>query len=128
MIANRRAEFANLKQGEMFVAEYIRRFDELSWYAPHIVATNELKVDQFIKGLKKTIVRDLKSSGIKGVPFAEIADRALEAEKAEKYILDAERDIRERQAREAQRNFRPGYQGVKEDMLRYNVLKMKKGR
>ena len=73
-----------------------------------MVATNELKVDQFIQGLKKTIVRDLKVGGIKGVPFFEIVDRALEAEKD---ILDEERTIRERQAREAQRNFKPGYQG-----------------
>ena len=71
-----------------------------------MVPTNELKVDQFIQGLKKTIVRDLKASGIKGVLFAEIADRVL---KAEKDILDEERAIRERQAREAQRNFRHGY-------------------
>ena len=43
--ANRRAKFADLKQGGMSVAEYIRKFDELSRYAPHMVATNELKVD-----------------------------------------------------------------------------------
>ena len=95
----------------MCVVEYIRRFDELSWYAPHMVATNELKVDQFIQSLKKTIVRDLKSRGIKGLPFAEITDRALEAEQAKKDILDEGKAIRERYAREAQRNFRPGYQG-----------------
>ena len=45
MKANKRTEFANLKQGGMFVAKYIRKFDELSWYAPHMVDTNELKVD-----------------------------------------------------------------------------------
>ena len=45
-----------------------------------MVTTNELKMDQFIQGLKTTIVRDLKSGGIKEVLFAEIADRVLEAE------------------------------------------------
>ena len=64
MRASRRIEFANLKQEEMSVAEYIRKFDELSRYAPHMVATNELKVDQFMQGLRNTIVRDLKSGGI----------------------------------------------------------------
>ena len=59
-------------------------------------------------------MRDLKSSGIKGIPFAEIADRALDVEQAEKDILDVEKVLRERQAREAQRIFRPGYQGGKE--------------
>ena len=46
-------------------------------------------------------MRDLKASGIKGVLFAEIVDRALEAEHTEKDILDEARAIRERQAREA---------------------------
>ena len=58
-------------------------------------------------------MRDLKAGRIKGVPFAKIADRALEVEQAEKDILDEERAIRERQAREAQRNFKFGYQGGK---------------
>ena len=56
-------------------------------------------------------MRDLKVGRIKGVPFAKIADRALEVEQAEKDILDEERAIRERQARQAHQNFRPGYQG-----------------
>ena len=47
-----------------------------------MVATYKLNMDPFIQGLKKTIVRDLKSGGIKDVPFAEIVDRALEAEQA----------------------------------------------
>ena len=38
-------------------------------------------------------MRDPKSGGIKGVPFAEIADRALEAEQTKKDILDEERVI-----------------------------------
>ena len=78
-----------------------------------MVTTNELKANQFIQGLKQTIVRDLKSGGIKGVPFAEIADRTLVAKQAEKDILDEKKVIRERHAREAQQNFRPGYQGGK---------------
>ena len=41
----KRAEFANLKQEGMSVVEYICKFNELSRYAPHMVATNELKVD-----------------------------------------------------------------------------------
>ena len=45
------------------------------------------------------------------MPFAKIADRALEAEDAENDILDEERTIRERLSRKAQRNFRPDHQG-----------------
>ena len=108
----------------MSIAKYIHMFDKLSWYAPYMVATKELKVDEFIQGLKKTVMRDLKRGGIKGVPFAEITDRALEAEQAEKDTLDKEKAIRERKANEAQQNFRPGYQEVEEDRLRYNILRM----
>ncbi|PON33435.1 hypothetical protein PanWU01x14_352840, partial [Parasponia andersonii] len=68
-------------------------------------------VDQFMQGLRKTIVRDLKSGGIRGVPFAQIADRALDVEQAEKDVLNEEKIRRERLAREMQRSFRPGFQG-----------------
>ncbi|PON50125.1 hypothetical protein PanWU01x14_225670 [Parasponia andersonii] len=51
------------------------------------------------------------ASGIRGVPFAQIADRALDAEQAEKDVLDEEKVKRERLAREMQRGFRPGFQG-----------------
>ena len=119
MRASRRVEFANLKQDEMSVAEYIRKFDELSRYAPHMVATNELKVDQFMQGLRKTIVRDLKSGGIRGVPFAQIADRALDAEQAERDVLDEEKIRRERQAREMQRGFRPGFQANRGEQTQF---------
>ena len=42
------AEFVTLKQGSMSVGEYIRKFEELSRFAPHMVATNQLKVNQFL--------------------------------------------------------------------------------
>ena len=63
----------------MSITEYILRFDEQSRYAPHMFDTNEIK-----------------AGGIKGVPFAEIANRALKAEQAENDILDEKKTIRER--------------------------------
>ncbi|PON87707.1 hypothetical protein TorRG33x02_165510 [Trema orientale] len=94
----------------MSVAEYICKFNELSRYTLHMVATNELKVDQFMQDLIKTIVRDLKSDGIRGVPFAQIVDRALDTEQEEKDVLDEEKIRRKRQAREMQRGFRLSFQ------------------
>ncbi|PON39037.1 hypothetical protein PanWU01x14_307870 [Parasponia andersonii] len=41
------------------------------------------------------------------VPYA---NRALDAEQADKDVLDEEKNRRERQAREMQRGFRPGFQ------------------
>ena len=35
----KRKEFVNLKQGDMSVDEYIKKFEELSRYAPHLVGT-----------------------------------------------------------------------------------------
>ncbi|PON58389.1 hypothetical protein TorRG33x02_291290, partial [Trema orientale] len=61
-----------------------------------MVTINELKVDQFMQDLRKNIIRDLKSDGIRGVPFAQIAYRALDTEQAEKDILDKEKIRRER--------------------------------
>ena len=53
----------------------------------------------------------MKSGGIRGVPFAQSADRALDAEQAERDVLDEEKIRRERQAREMQRGFRPNFRG-----------------
>ena len=58
-------------------------------------------------------MRNLKSCGIKGVPFATTVDKALQAKQAENDILDEEKIIWQRKARETQRNFKPGYQGSK---------------
>ena len=45
MRANKRAKFANLKQGDISITEYVHRVNKLSKYTPHMVATNKLKVD-----------------------------------------------------------------------------------
>ena len=49
----------------------------------------------------------------KGVQLVKIVDKALDAEHVEKDILDEERAIKERQARETNRGFRSGFQGGK---------------
>ena len=83
------AEFTNLKQGGMSVCDYIKKFDELSRFAPHMVSTNELKVNQFLQGLKAEIYRDIKMATGKGVPYTEVAEKALEAEEAELKVVKA---------------------------------------
>ncbi|KAH9668328.1 hypothetical protein KPL70_021370 [Citrus sinensis] len=62
----------------MFVPEYIRKFDELSRYAPHIVATEDLKKDHFMQGLCKDLAKDLKVVRVRDASFNELIDRALE--------------------------------------------------
>lgn len=73
----------------MSVCDYIKKFDELSRFAPHMVSTNELKVNQFLQGLKAEIYRDIKMATGKGVPYTEVAEKALEAEEAELKVVKA---------------------------------------
>ena len=84
----KRKEFANLKQGDMSVDEYIRKFEELSRYAPHIVTTNELKVEQFVEGLKPEIFRDVTVGESEGISYAKVVEQALKAERAQRKILE----------------------------------------
>ena len=67
----------------MFVLEYIRKFDELSRYAPHMVATEDLKKDHFMQGLHKDLAKDLKVAGVRDASFNDLIDRALVIEKAD---------------------------------------------
>ena len=41
----KRKEFENLKRGDILIDEYIKKFEKLSRYAPHLVGTNELKIE-----------------------------------------------------------------------------------
>ncbi|XP_073120824.1 uncharacterized protein [Henckelia pumila] len=48
-------EFANLKQGNLNIEEYVTKFDSLLRFAPHIADNEEAKDDQFINGLNSDI-------------------------------------------------------------------------
>lgn len=50
--AAKKKEFTNLEQGDMYVDEYGTKLEELSRYAPYLVSTEELKVKQFVDGLR----------------------------------------------------------------------------
>jgi hypothetical protein len=51
IIKLKKKEFQDLKQGSMFVNEYITKFTQLSRYAPHEVDTDEKKHECFLNGL-----------------------------------------------------------------------------
>ena len=125
----KRKEFANLKQGDMSMDEYIRKFEELSRYAPHLVGTNELKIEQFVEGLKPELFRDVIVSESEGMTFARVVEQALKAERAQRKIAEdtrekeakekeaKEKEIREKEAKEKEArekqmkfSFRPNYQ------------------
>ena len=72
-------EFINLKQGTMTVAEYEVKFDQLSRYAMHLIATKQDKCDKFEDRLRMEIkkgisVRDMHT-------FADLSEAALRTER-----------------------------------------------
>ena len=54
-LSNMRREFHNLKQRQMIVTEYQRKFTRLSKYAPEMLVTEEEKCRKFEDGLNEYI-------------------------------------------------------------------------
>ena len=49
-------EFANLKQGDKTISEYVRRFEDLSRYAPELIQDDFQKNRRFINGLARKYI------------------------------------------------------------------------
>ncbi|CAA0822151.1 Unknown protein [Striga hermonthica] len=82
-------KFIQLRQGDMTVADYIRKFEQLSRFAEHMVSTDALKIDRFLEGLKPEVYRDVCMAGVHGSTYSQVAERALIAEQAELEIRNA---------------------------------------
>ncbi|XP_073067268.1 uncharacterized protein [Primulina eburnea] len=52
---NKGAEFANLRQGQLNIEEYVAKFSTLLRFAPHVAENDEDVADQFINGLNPKI-------------------------------------------------------------------------
>ena len=76
----------------MSVDEYIRKFEELSRYAPHLVGTNELKIEQFVEGLRLEIFRGITVNEAEGITFSRVVEQALKAERAQSKIEEATKE------------------------------------
>ncbi|XP_073120266.1 uncharacterized protein [Henckelia pumila] len=75
---DKNAEFANLKQGNLTIAEYVAKFSTLLKFAPHIAENEEAKADQFINGLNPDVFT-LVNVGRPNT-FADALDKAKGAE------------------------------------------------
>ena len=73
----KKIEFSELKQGDLFVAEYEIQFVQLSKYAPEEIATEELKRNKFERGLNLDIREKM---AIKPSTYREVLETALGAE------------------------------------------------
>ena len=75
----RAREFEHLEQIEqMSVAEYDIPFTRLSRYAPHLIATEQLKVERFVNGLRDYLFRSIQISDV--TTYADVLDAALRLE------------------------------------------------
>ncbi|XP_043717792.1 uncharacterized protein LOC122665706 [Telopea speciosissima] len=74
-------EFMDLKQGNMIVAQYESKFSQLGHYAPHMVATEELKADKFVRGLRTFLKNKVSLFELK--TFAVVVGKAYAMEKGD---------------------------------------------
>ena len=58
-----------------------------SYFAPHMVSTNKLKVNQFLHGLKVEIHKIIKMFDYKGVPYIEVVEKAIKAKEAKLRVM-----------------------------------------
>ena len=82
LVEEKEREFLNLRRGNMTMEELLRKFDELSRYAPHMVATNTLKVKHFKMVLDSDTRKDLEIADLDDAPFSKVADKAIRIDRA----------------------------------------------
>ena len=80
ILAAKVTEFSNLKQGNLLVIEYIRKFNRLARYAPDMAATNTARVNHFLEGLKLELARDVDMEREGPISYREVVQRTIQAE------------------------------------------------
>ncbi|GFS44716.1 hypothetical protein Acr_00g0091660 [Actinidia rufa] len=75
------SEFEHLKQLGMTIADYEGSFSNLAEYAPHLVATDEMRARRFEDGLRHEIKRVIRPLVLP--TYAEVLDRAIIVEQDE---------------------------------------------
>ncbi|KAF5465159.1 hypothetical protein F2P56_015188 [Juglans regia] len=78
-------EFNNLVQGNMTVEQYARKFMELGRFAPHLIATKELRVESFQEGLRHEVCRQVACLQI--MEFQKLMDLANIAEQENSFAV-----------------------------------------
>ncbi|XP_042448976.1 uncharacterized protein LOC122033890 [Zingiber officinale] len=72
-------EFLELRQGDLIVAEYVRRFERGCYFVPMIASQLVEELKHFIEGLRATIHHDVRLS--RATTFREVVDQALMPER-----------------------------------------------
>jgi hypothetical protein len=71
----KKKEFDDLKQGSMYVNEYLNPFIQLSRYTPDDINTDEKKQDMFLNGLNDDIQFQLLNTDY--ADFQHVVDKAI---------------------------------------------------
>ncbi|KZV40354.1 hypothetical protein F511_01676 [Dorcoceras hygrometricum] len=95
--ASREREFDNLKQGDMRVAEYARRFYALLVYMPAVANQDRTKRNKFLKGLRPDLYRMVLSGS--PATFMEAVNNAVDIDES---LMDAEAPVHQTTARASQ--------------------------
>ncbi|XP_062093672.1 uncharacterized protein LOC133799688 [Humulus lupulus] len=80
ILVTRVDEFVTFVRGNLSVTDYAQKFDRLARFSPEIVPNEAMRVQRFMRGLKPMIARDVKMTSAKVVSYAEVLDKALDAE------------------------------------------------
>jgi hypothetical protein len=97
----RKEEFLALKQGPLFVSEYMDKFLQLSRYAPKDVNTNAKRQYRFLRGLVDPLHYNLMNHTFPN--FQHLIDRAIMTERKRREMEDRKRKIGRSQARSSSR-------------------------
>jgi hypothetical protein len=97
----RKEEFLALKQGPLFVSEYMDKFLQLSRYAPKDVNTNAKRQYRFLRGLVDPLHYNLMNHTFPN--FQHLIDRAIMTERKRREMEDRKRKIGGSQARSSSR-------------------------
>ncbi|KAL0544043.1 hypothetical protein IC582_019154 [Cucumis melo] len=112
----KRQEFLNLEQGDMTVEQYDAEFDMLSLFAPVMIATEAVRADKFVRGLRLDIqglVRAFRpathADALRLAVDLSLQERANSSKTAGRGSTSGQKRKAEQQPVPVpQRNFRPG--------------------
>ena len=70
-------EFIYLRQDKMTVTEYVTKFNELAFFAPSIMPTNEARKKKFMLGLRVEVAKQIDSDSHDPETFTDAIQRVL---------------------------------------------------
>ena len=76
-MAGKVREFINLRQGRILVTEYTAKFDELAYFTPTIVPTDNARKMKYMHGLRTEIMKQLDCGKEGPESYADAVERAL---------------------------------------------------